>query len=234
MFCEKGRLCIQTVGLPLALYQGAAHACDDTRVPYPSPAKLLTRHSNPTLSYTQRLEERIKELEDQLASAKSAPPSIAASTHSSPGVFNGDSASHNRNSAHADDHGMTRSFMGLKIDDKGGITYHGPTSLFHLPSDRDTTQNDLLCSVDTDAHRRERLVTNAWHQRAMENLSDIPVCSLCTTPIYTSLPSTAGTISISPECALVLDPASVQFYLQTCFHPYAFLSCTSESTEDLT
>lgn len=129
---------------------------------------------NPTLSYTQRLEERIKELEDQLASAKSAPPSIAASNHSSPGVFNGDSTSHNRNSAHADDHGMTRSFMGLKIDDKGGITYHGPTSLFHLPSDRDTTQNDLLCSVDTDAHRRERLVTNAWHQRAMENLSDIP------------------------------------------------------------
>lgn len=67
--------------------------------------------------------------------------------------------------------------MGLKIDDKGGITYHGPTSLFHLPSERDTAQKDFLSSVDTDAHRRERLVTNAWHQRAMENLSDIPVSS---------------------------------------------------------
>ena len=65
--------------------------------------------------------------------------------------------------------------MGLKIDDKGGITYHGPTSLFHLPSDRDNVQNDYLASVDTDAHRRERLVSNAWHQRALENLSDIPV-----------------------------------------------------------
>ncbi|KAI5467521.1 fungal-specific transcription factor domain-containing protein [Mariannaea sp. PMI_226] len=125
---------------------------------------------NPTLSYTQRLEERIKELEDQLSAAKSAPPSISASTHSSPGVFNG---SDHRNSAHADEHAMTRSFMGLKIDDKGGITYHGPTSLFHLPSDREAPQ-ELLSQVDTDAHRRERLVTNAWHQRAMENLSDIP------------------------------------------------------------
>lgn len=65
--------------------------------------------------------------------------------------------------------------MGLKIDDKGGITYHGPTSLFHLPSDRDNMQTDYLPAVDTDAHRRERLVSNAWHQRALENLSDIPV-----------------------------------------------------------
>ncbi|KAF4461830.1 nitrogen assimilation transcription factor nit-4 [Fusarium albosuccineum] len=120
---------------------------------------------NPTLSYTQRLEERIKELEDQLAAVKS-PPSVAASNHSSPGVFNG----------HGDELGMTRSFMGLKIDDKGGITYHGPTSLFNLPSDPHRHKPDSISSVDSDAHRRERLVTNAWHQRAMENLSDIPVC----------------------------------------------------------
>ncbi|CAM1504757.1 Fc.00g023480.m01.CDS01 [Cosmosporella sp. VM-42] len=125
---------------------------------------------NPTLSYTQRLEERIKELEDQLAAVKS-PPSVVGSSHSSPSVFNGSGQDHGR---YGDEHGMTRSFMGLKIDDKGGITYHGATSLFHLPSDRDATQNDFLSSVDTDAHRRERLVTNAWHQRAMENLSDIP------------------------------------------------------------
>ncbi|KAM5355282.1 hypothetical protein ACJ41O_001928 [Fusarium nematophilum] len=126
---------------------------------------------NPTLSYTQRLEERIKELEDQLAAVKS-PPSIAASNHSSPGMFNGHDPSR-----YGDELGMTRSFMGLKIDDKGGITYHGPTSLFHLPSDREKHKPDSISSVDSDAHRRERLVSNAWHQRAMENLSDIPVGS---------------------------------------------------------
>ncbi|KAF5676212.1 nitrogen assimilation transcription factor nit-4 [Fusarium circinatum] len=123
---------------------------------------------NPTLSYTQRLEERIKELEDQLAAIKS-PPSVAASNHSSPGVWNG----HDSN-RHPDEHAMTRSFMGLKIDDKGGITYHGPTSLFNLPSDPHKHKPDSISSIDSDAHRRERLVNNAWHQRAMENLSDIP------------------------------------------------------------
>ncbi|KAF6530185.1 hypothetical protein HZS61_001497 [Fusarium oxysporum f. sp. conglutinans] len=123
---------------------------------------------NPTLSYTQRLEERIKELEDQLAAIKS-PPSVAASNHSSPGVWNG----HDLN-RHPDEHAMTRSFMGLKIDDKGGITYHGPTSLFNLPSDPHKHKPDSISSIDSDAHRRERLVNNAWHQRAMENLSDIP------------------------------------------------------------
>ncbi|EKJ69868.1 hypothetical protein FPSE_09955 [Fusarium pseudograminearum CS3096] len=125
--------------------------------------------SNPTLSYTQRLEERIKELEEQLAAIKS-PPSIAASNHSSPGVWNG----HDLN-RHPDEHAMTRSFMGLKIDDKGGITYHGPTSLFNLPSDPHKHKPDSISSIDSDAHRRERLVNNAWHQRAMENLSDIPI-----------------------------------------------------------
>lgn len=133
--------------------------------------QLLTCHRNPTLSYTQRLEERIKELEDQLAAIKS-PPSVAASNHSSPGVWNG----HELN-RHPDEHGMTRSFMGLKIDDKGGITYHGPTSLFNLPSDPHKHKPDSISSIDSDAHRRERLVNNAWHQRAMENLSDIPVSS---------------------------------------------------------
>ncbi|KAJ4329166.1 hypothetical protein N0V84_000291 [Fusarium piperis] len=115
----------------------------------------------------KRLEERIKELEDQLAAVKS-PPSIAASNHSSPGVFNGHDSGR-----YGDEH-MTRSFMGLKIDDKGGITYHGATSLFNLPSDPHKHKADSLSSIDSDAHRRERLVNNAWHQRAMENLSDIP------------------------------------------------------------
>lgn len=79
----------------------------------------------------------------------------------------------------ADEQSMTRSFRGLKIDDRGGITYHGATSFFHLPSDGNAPRNDQLSPTDRDGLRRVRLVTNAWQQRALENLSEIPVRSLC-------------------------------------------------------
>ena len=67
----------------------------------------------------------------------------------------------------------------LKIDDRGGITYHGTTSFFNLPSERATTApGDFLAltsTSDSDAQRRQRLIHHAWQQRALENLNDIPV-----------------------------------------------------------
>uniref|UniRef100_A0A0L0NAC4 Nitrogen assimilation transcription factor nit-4 n=1 Tax=Tolypocladium ophioglossoides (strain CBS 100239) TaxID=1163406 RepID=A0A0L0NAC4_TOLOC len=128
---------------------------------------------NPTLSYTQRLEERIKELEDQLANAAKSPTSAPASSHSSPPAANAhDGPSQAR--PNAGEQSISRSFRGLKVDDKGGITYHGTTSFFNLPSDRLPAGSEYLAPTDTDLHRRERLVNNAWQQRALENLSDIP------------------------------------------------------------
>lgn len=68
------------------------------------------------------------------------------------------------------------------MDDKGGITYHGATSFWQLPGERSATTptgNKFLPLTEVDVQRRERLVNNAWQQRALENLSDIPVrCSL--------------------------------------------------------
>ena len=130
-------------------------------------------HRNPTLSYTQRLEERIKELEDQLASVAKSPASAAASSHSSPPVGTAHDAS--ASARGLDEQGVTRGFRGLKIDDRGGITYHGTTSFFNLPSDRLPVGSDYMATNDSNIQRRERLVNNAWHQRALENLSDIPV-----------------------------------------------------------
>ncbi|PHH80873.1 hypothetical protein CDD82_1453 [Ophiocordyceps australis] len=126
---------------------------------------------NPTLSYTQRLEERIKELEDQLASS-----TCKSSTHSSPSASHGGEASSNDWPRASADGDMLPSFHGLKIDEKGGITYHGATSFFNLPTDRPTTSavSDLPPSAVNDVQRRQRLVNNAWHQRALENMSDIP------------------------------------------------------------
>ncbi|EFY88463.1 C6 transcription factor, putative [Metarhizium acridum CQMa 102] len=134
---------------------------------------------NPTLSYTQRLEERIKELEDQVVNLTKSPPSLAGSSHSSPAV-SGVQDVPSQTSRHAtDEQGIGRSFRSLKIDDKGSITYHGATSFFNLPSDRTGPgPSDMPflnpSSSDTDLQRRERLIHNAWHQRAMENLNEIP------------------------------------------------------------
>lgn len=152
------------------------------RRPRVLPPLPLTAHArcsfgrNPTLSYTQRLEERIKELEDQLAGAAQSPPaSAAAASQAGPPVRDAHDAPWKRP---VDQQCLVRSFGGLKVDDRGGITYHGTTSFFNLPSDRPpaaAAPADLLALADTDVQRRERLVNNAWQQRALENMSEIPV-----------------------------------------------------------
>ncbi|EHK39943.1 hypothetical protein TRIATDRAFT_140324 [Trichoderma atroviride IMI 206040] len=138
--------------------------------------------SNPTLSYTQRLEDRIKELEEQLAKATATtttPPPAASeskspiSAHSSPSPFGGTQ----QDGRQQVDDSISRSFRGLKIDDKGSITYHGTTSFFNLPSDRTSavTAVDLHpTATDIESQRRERLVSNAWQQRVLEEHSGIP------------------------------------------------------------
>lgn len=182
-------------------------------------------YSNPTLSYTQRLEERIKELEDQVASLARSPPSVAGSSHSSPPVSSAQDASSQAARHASDEQGMNRNFRSLKIDDKGSITYHGATSFFNLPSDRTgpgSAEMPFLSppSSDTDSQRRERLIHNAWHQRAMENLSEIPVCAFFSPglqpqvgamvrPKHELLTGIVGTISISSQRSLVLDPTTV-------------------------
>lgn len=122
------------------------------------------------------MEKRIKELEDHVATISKSPISThPSSSHSSPPSF----ASHDFSSAPrpaAESHpSLTRKFRGLKLDDKGGVTYHGATSFFQLPSERTTPANNFLPLTEAPDPRRGRIVTNAWQQRAEENLSDIPV-----------------------------------------------------------
>ncbi|KAG5998352.1 hypothetical protein E4U54_002216 [Claviceps lovelessii] len=133
---------------------------------------------NPTLSYTQRLEERIKELEDQVNSLTRSTLPIADSSHSSPPPLSNPDAPLLIWRHGSDEQSITRNFKSLKVDDKGSITYHGATSFFNLPSDRNGSAASVLSHLtstsDIDSQRRERLISNAWHQRAMENLSEIP------------------------------------------------------------
>lgn len=187
---------------------------------------------NPTLSYTQRLEDRIRELEEQLAktTATTTPPPAATeskspiSAHSSPSPFGGTQPDGRQQV----DDSISRSFRGLKIDDKGSITYHGTTSFFNLPSDRTSavTAVDLHpTATDIESQRRERLVSNAWQQRVLEEHSGIPVRAMMCCWLFDSirLICFAGTVPNTSECSLVLDPAPFQLHLPTCLYSYASL-----------
>ncbi|KFY97135.1 hypothetical protein V498_02238 [Pseudogymnoascus sp. VKM F-4517 (FW-2822)] len=117
----------------------------------------------PTLSYTQKLESRVEELE-RLVSQLQIPPAKEPSGSPQPGSPKPRS-------------GLPPvSFEGLKFDGQGSITYHGATSFFHLPTagpDKPSTVSDPSASLDGE-RIRQRLVNNAWHQRALETFADTP------------------------------------------------------------
>ncbi|KAG6359594.1 hypothetical protein INS49_013116 [Diaporthe citri] len=130
---------------------------------------------NPTLSYTQRLEERIKDLEEQVSKAQAqaqAPPQPQRGLSEGPL-----SSSHDSSLAGHESEGLAGTFKGLKLDEKGVITYHGATSFFHLPSEYGRQSSDAPSPSNPEDPlygKRERLVNNAWQQRALEDLSEIP------------------------------------------------------------
>ncbi|KAL3462524.1 fungal-specific transcription factor domain-containing protein [Aspergillus heterothallicus] len=126
---------------------------------------------NPTLSYTERLENRVKELESYLSLTQGHGVSgPTRSNTAATGAFQrGTSAKRT----------YAEAFRGLKTDDKGGVTYHGATSFFHLP----TYQRNEALGVqeggqsqlpDESNKRKEKLVSNAWHQRALEAFQETP------------------------------------------------------------
>lgn len=183
---------------------------------------------NPTLSYTQRLEERIKDLEEQVSKAQAQ-----AQAHAPPppqrGLSEGTlSSSHESSIVGHESEGLAGTFKGLKLDEKGVITYHGATSFFHLPSEYGRQSSDAPSpsnSEDPLYGKRERLVNNAWQQRALEDLSEIPV-RLPLVPFPLSHRSmswltrfTPGTVPISAQYALVLDSASVELCLSSDVYP---------------
>lgn len=127
---------------------------------------------NPTLSYTQTLENKVKELRDEVqtlqinqASMSDSQPRSRVPARTSPPSLGTE---------------LSCTFDGLKFDDKGGITYHGATSFFQLPTSAspngssDAIQPQATGQVE-GGDRKERLVNNAWQQRALETLSETPV-----------------------------------------------------------
>ncbi|KAK2732011.1 hypothetical protein FQN55_004272 [Onygenales sp. PD_40] len=142
------------------------------------------KHVAPTLSYTKTLEARIAELEAALAKARNdttneeedGPAEHAPqvedirkskeSARTSPQNLSGSDAEVSLE--------LARDIEGLKVGDDGRISFHGPTSLFQLPSGLAREQSSPLPAVSELEGRKERLINNAWRERAFEQLATIP------------------------------------------------------------
>lgn len=70
---------------------------------------------------------------------------------------------------------LARDFEGLKVEHDGRISFHGPTSLFQLPSGAlNEAASTSRLAVQHEA-RKERLINNAWRERAFEQMATMPV-----------------------------------------------------------
>ncbi|ODH17070.1 hypothetical protein ACO22_06294 [Paracoccidioides brasiliensis] len=143
----------------------------------------------PTLSYTKALESRIAELEETLTRVQSGrnggdvdlKPLKQQQQRQHDVEDSGMNAS--RTAVSSDSHSaeddrtasdLTRDIEGLKVGDDGRISLYGPTSLFQLPSGlAHESLGPLPESQELDG-RKERLINNAWRERAFEQLATIP------------------------------------------------------------
>ncbi|KAI2924079.1 transcriptional regulator family: Fungal Specific TF [Aspergillus niger] len=133
----------------------------------------------PTLSYTKQLEARVAQLEDALSklrnqqppesvSRKGASPASPGESSASPGI---------RTRIKEEDENeqeLARDFEGLKVEHDGRISFHGPTSLFQLPSgllNETSSKSRLAMQLEG---RKERLINNAWRERAFEQMATMP------------------------------------------------------------
>lgn len=130
------------------------------------------------MSYTKQLEARVAKLEDALSKArrdgdaelrKASSPSSVAESSSSAGA---------RVKIEAEAEDLARAFDGLNVENDGRVSFHGPTSLFHLPSGvaNDTTSESHYAKEVEG--RKERLINNAWRERAFEQMASMPVSYL--------------------------------------------------------
>ncbi|CAI7607305.1 unnamed protein product [Penicillium glandicola] len=124
----------------------------------------------PTLSYTKQLEARVAQLEEALSKRvegeeqkRRSPSSVAESSASGPKI-----------KIDPDAENLTRAFDGLNVENDGRISFHGPTSLFQLPSGVvSKTAWNLHYEQELEG-RKERLVNSAWRERAFEQMAVMP------------------------------------------------------------
>jgi len=97
---------------------------------------------------------------------KASSPSSVAESSSSVGP---------RIKIETDTEDLAREFDGLNVENDGRVSFHGPTSLFQLPS-------GVVSDTALKSHyaqevegRKERLINSAWRERAFEQMAAMPV-----------------------------------------------------------
>jgi hypothetical protein len=131
----------------------------------------------PTLSYTKQLETRVAQLEDALSKLRGQHGEAEARKGSSPAsVAESSSSAGRRIKTESDDtQDLAREFDGLNVENDGRISFHGPTSLFQLPSGvASETASTSHFAQEIEA-RKERLINSAWRERAFEQMAVMPV-----------------------------------------------------------
>lgn len=164
------------------------------------------------------MEEALARLRNQSVDADakkvSSPASVAESSSS---------AGRRVKIEHDETGDLAREFDGLNVENDGRISFHGPTSLFQLPSGAvSETASTLQFSQEMEA-RKERLVNNAWRERAFEQMATMPVGLSCLekAAIWADT-ALIGTISIPHRLALVLDPTVVQLCLSPSIYSFVY------------
>jgi hypothetical protein len=121
----------------------------------------------------------VTELEDALAKLRNQqPPETTEGTPSS--VASTEASSSYKPSSRKDeepgqDQDLARDFEGLNVEHDGRISFHGPTSLFQLPSGALNSAASSSQLAMQAGERKERLIKNAWRERAIEQMATMPV-----------------------------------------------------------
>jgi hypothetical protein len=169
---------------------------------------ILIAPRSPTLSYTQRLEKQVATLEAALKKASQDTASLAGSSISDvPGIEAVTPVASTPSGSLIEEavHG---------VDENGRKSLHGSTSLFELPGGSRVSANARNDAPEQElAARRASLLNNAWRERAFERLADIPVWQGTFGSIRCDLAdSYTGALSLASGFALLLDPATFQFW----------------------
>ncbi|PKY09197.1 putative Zn(II)2Cys6 transcription factor [Aspergillus campestris IBT 28561] len=168
--CEVCRK--RKVGFPPVKCNGASPACSRCAVR----GELCVYSLAPTLSYTKQLEARVAQLENALSHVHARQPSETDSGEGpSPAKRTRSPGSQTplRDRRQSSEE-LARDLDGLQVEHDGRISFHGPTSLFQLPGgvfSETSSASQLITPIEG---RKERLVNNAWRQRAYEQMAAMP------------------------------------------------------------
>lgn len=120
------------------------------------------------------------QLEDVISKLRGPQADVEARKGSSPASVAESSSSAGRRikTENEDTQNLAREFEGLNVETDGRISFHGPTSLFQLPSGIANETTSTAHFAQGLTARKERLINSAWRERAFEQMAALPVRTL--------------------------------------------------------